>query len=355
MGEVAADEGVDGQNGRAQTDVVVIGAGPAGLFSVFQLGILNLKAHVIDILDRPGGQCAELYPEKPIYDIPGFPEVTGQELTDRLLKQAEPFEPVFHLQELVSHLDHLESGRYLIKTDMGTEIECGAIIVAAGGGSFTPKRPPIPHIEDYEDQSVHYAVRRMEMFRDKRLVVAGGGDSALDWTIHLAPIARSLTLVHRRPGFRAAPDSISKMEELVEAGDIEFHVANIKGLEGEHGRLDAVLLNNEERGDYKIDCDMLLPFYGLTMKMGPVASFGFTFDDDEKIPVDTEFFATDRPGIFAVGDIATYPGKLKLILSAFHEVALAARGCFKTIHPDVELKLGYTTSNKALQKKIGVA
>jgi thioredoxin reductase (NADPH) len=348
-------EAADGDSGRANTDVVVVGAGPAGIFAVFELGILNLSCHVIDILDRPGGQCAELYPEKPIYDIPGFPEVTGNELSDRLIKQAEPFGATYHFQQLANSVERLDNGRYVVTTDIGTEIECGAIIIAAGGGSFTAKRPPVPGIEAYEDTSVFYLVRQMEKFRDKRLVIAGGGDSALDWTIHLAPIAKSLILVHRRAGFRAAPDSISKMEELVDAGKVQLHIAQMKELHGENGQLDAITFTHKEDGDYRYECDMLLPFFGLTMKMGPVANFGILFDEDEKIPVDTEFFGTNLPGVFAVGDIATYPGKLKLILSSFHEVALAARGCFKTIYPDVELKLGYTTSNKALQKKIGVA
>jgi thioredoxin reductase (NADPH) len=343
------------EGGRASTDVVIVGAGPAGIFAVFELGILNLSCHVIDILDRPGGQCAELYPEKPIYDIPGFPEVTGNELSDRLIKQAESFDATYHFQQLANSLERLDNGRYVVTTDIGTEIECGAIIVAAGGGSFTPKRPPVPGIEAYEDTSVFYLVRQMEKFRDKRLVIAGGGDSALDWTIHLAPIAKSLILVHRRAGFRAAPDSISKMEELVDAGKVQLHIAQMKELHGDNGQLEAITMTHKEDGDYRYECDMLLPFFGLTMKMGPVANFGITFDEDDKIPVDTEFFGTNLPGVFAVGDIATYPGKLKLILSSFHEVALAARGCFKTIYPDVELKLGYTTSNKALQKKIGVA
>jgi len=349
------NESADQGDGPFDTDVVVIGAGPAGIFAVFELGILNLKCHVIDILDRPGGQCAELYPEKPIYDIPGFPEVTGNELADRLIAQASPFNPAYHFNELAVSLERLPSGRFKVTTDADTVIEAGAIIVAAGGGSFTPKRPPVPGIEDYEGTSVFYAVRKMEQFRDKRIVVAGGGDSALDWTIHLAPVAKSLVLVHRRAGFRAAPDSITKMEELVDSGDVELHVAQMKELHGEGGQLEGITFTHKEDGDYRYDCDMLLPFFGLTMKLGPVAEFGLTFNEDDKIPVDTEFFSTNLEGVFAIGDIVAYPGKLKLILSSFHEAALAARGCFKTIHPDVELKLGYTTSNKALQKKIGVA
>lgn len=341
--------------GSHETDVVIIGAGPSAIFAVFELGLLGLKAHLIDILDKPGGQCAELYPEKPIYDIPGFPQVTGYELTDNLLKQAEPFEPVYHFNQLATSFDRLADGRFKITTDAETEVTAKVVLIAAGGGSFTAKKPPLKNLEPYEEaKSIYYAVRKMETFRDKRLIVAGGGDSALDWAIHLAPIAKSLTLVHRRDGFRAAPDSVAKMEELVDAGQIEFHVAQMKELNGDNGVLTSVSVESKVNGPYDIECDMLLPFFGFTMKLGPVAGFGIEFNEDDKIEVDTEFFQTHEKGVFCIGDIANYPGKLKLILSSFHEGALFARGAFKHINPDVELKLGYTTSNKALQKTIGV-
>lgn len=340
--------------GIHETDVVIIGAGPSAIFAVFELGLLGLKAHLVDVLDKPGGQCAELYPEKPIYDIPGFPEVTGYELTDNLLKQAAPFEPVYHFNQLATVFDRLPDGRFKITTDVDTQITASVVLIAAGGGSFTPKKPPLPDLEPYEAaNSIYYAVRKMETFRDKRLIVAGGGDSALDWTIHLAPIAKSLTLVHRRDGFRAAPDSVAKMEELIDSGDIEFHVAQMKHLNGDDGKITSVTVDSKVNGTYDIECDMLLPFFGFTMKLGPVANFGIEFNEDDKIEVDTEFFQTKERGVFCIGDIANYPGKLKLILSSFHEGALFARGAFRHINPDVELKLGYTTSNKALQKKIG--
>ena len=340
--------------GKHETDVCIIGAGPSAIFAVFELGLLGLKAHLVDILDRAGGQCVELYPEKPIYDIPAFPQVTGYELTSRLLEQAEPFEPQYHLSQLASKLDRLPDGRFKITTDLGTEITAPVLLIAAGGGSFTPKKPPLADIDDFEaGGSVHYAVRQMEKFRDKRLLIAGGGDSALDWTIHLQPIAKSITLVHRRDGFRAAPDSVAKMEKLVDDGKIEFHVAQMKKMNGADGKLESVSVESKVNGAYDIDCDMLLPFFGFTMKLGPVANYGIEFDEDDKIQTCTEFFQTKEKGIFAIGDIATYPGKLKLILSSFHEAALFARGAFKIINPDTELKLGYTTSNKALQKKIG--
>ncbi len=355
MSDIVAGNAGHGEDEAAfETDVVVVGAGPAGIFSVFELGLLNLKCHVVDILDRPGGQCAELYPEKPIYDIPGFPEVTGQQLTDNLLKQAEPFDAKFHLNELVTGLDRLDGGGFRVTTDAGTQIAAKAVILSTGGGCFSPKKPKVPGIENFEDSSVFYAVRKMERFRGKNLVIAGGGDSALDWTIHLAPLAEKLVLVHRRAGFRAAPDSISRMEELVDSGEIEFHVAEMRELKGNDGQLQSIVLESKDNGSYEVPCDVLLPFFGLTLKLGPLAEFGIDLTEDDKIPVDTEFFETSEPGVFAIGDNATYPGKLKLILSGFHEAALAARGCFKTIHPDVELKLGYTTSNKALQKQVGV-
>jgi thioredoxin reductase (NADPH) len=340
--------------GQHETDVIIIGAGPSAIFAVFELGLLGLKAHLVDILDKPGGQCAELYPEKPIYDIPGFPHVTGYDLTDSLMEQAAPFEPVFHFSQLATKFERLADGKFKLTTDVDTEITAPVVLIAAGGGSFTPKKPPLEGLEPYEEAgSIHYAVRKMDVFRGKDILIAGGGDSALDWTIHLAPVAKSVALIHRRDGFRAAPDSVAKMEELVESGKVQFHVAQMKQLNGESGALKSVSVESKTNGAYDIECDMLLPFFGFTMKLGPVANFGIPFNEDDKIEVDTEFFQTEEKGIFAIGDIANYPGKLKLILSSFHEGALFARGAFKTINPDVELKLGYTTSNKALQKKIG--
>jgi thioredoxin reductase (NADPH) len=339
---------------RITTDVVIIGAGPVGLFAVFELGLLGLKSHVIDILDKPGGQCAELYPEKPIYDIPALPVVTGGELVERLMEQCAPFEPQFHLSQMGEKLEKLENGHWLLTTDLGMEIEAPVIVVAAGGGSFVPKKPPIAGIEDYEGGAVHYAVRKMETFRGKHLLIAGGGDSALDWTLNLQPIAASVTLVHRRPDFRAAPDSVEKMRALAEAGKITFHVAQIAGLEGEGGVLTGVKLKSAEAGAFTAPCDTLLPFYGLTMKLGPIANFGLNLHEN-LITVDTEKFETSVPQIFAIGDINSYPGKLKLILSGFHEAALMAHQAFHYVHPDKKLRFQYTTSSSELQQRLKVA
>ncbi len=339
--------------GKHKTDVVIVGAGPIGLFAVFELGLLDLKAHLIDILDRPGGQCTELYPEKPIYDIPGLVEVTGQGLTDRLMDQIKPFGATFHLSQMAESLEKAGAG-WVIKTDAGTEIEARVVVIAAGGGSFMPKKPPIPGIEAYEDTSVFYAVRKMDRFRDKVVVIAGGGDSALDWTLNLQPIAKKLVLVHHRDGFRAAPDSVNKMRALVADGKMEFHVASIKSLNGAAGKLESLSLNSKERGDYQLPAEMLLPFFGLTMKLGPVANFGINLHEN-LIAVDTAKFESDVPGIFAIGDINTYAGKLKLILSGFHEGALMAQQAFRYCRPDEKLRFQYTTSSSSLQKKLGVA
>ena len=339
---------------RSLTDAVIIGAGPVGLFAVFELGLLGLKSHVVDILDKPGGQCAELYPEKPIYDIPALPVVTGGELVERLLQQAEPFEPRFHLSQMAEKLEKLDNGNWLLTTDLGMELEAPVIVVAAGGGSFVPKKPPIAGIEAYEGGAVHYAVRKMENFRGKHLVIAGGGDSALDWTLNLQPVAASVTLVHRRPDFRAAPDSVAKMHALADAGKVKFLVAQIAGLEGAGDQLTGVKLKSTEAGEWVEPCDTLLPFYGLTMKLGPIAGFGLNLHEN-LIPVDTEKFETSVPQIFAIGDINSYPGKLKLILSGFHEAALMAHQAFHYVYPDKKLRFQYTTSSSELQQRLKVA
>ncbi len=341
-----------------ETDVAIIGAGPIGLFAVFELGLLDLKAHLVDILDRPGGQCTELYPEKPIYDIPGLPIVTGQELTDRLLEQIKPFGPTFHFGEMAAALERLADGRWKLKTDAGTEIIAPVVVVAAGGGSFVPKRPPVAGIEAYENRGdgvgVHYAVRKMDTFRGKNILIAGGGDSALDWTLNLAPLAKSLTLVHHRDGFRAAQHSVNKMRELVDQGKIHFHVASVKQLHGEGGKLEAVTLSGADKKEWKLETDAFLPFFGLTIKLGPIAEFGLNLHEN-LIPVDTARFESETPGIFAIGDINTYTGKLKLILSGFHEAALMAQAAFHVCKPNEKLRFQYTTSSSSLQKKLGVA
>ncbi|SRR5579885_251066 len=337
-----------------ETDVAIVGAGPIGLFAVFELGLLDLKAHLVDILDRPGGQLTELYPEKPIYDIPGLPVVTGQELADRLMHQIKPFGATFHLGQLTRALEKLPDGRWKISTDADVEIVAPVVVIAAGGGSFTPKRPPIAGIEAYEGKSVFYAVRKMDAFRGRNIVIAGGGDSALDWTLNLAPIAKSLTLVHHRDGFRAAQHSVNRMRELVAEGKVRFHVASVKALHGEGGVLEAVTLSGADKTEWRHEADAFLPFFGLTMKLGPIAEFGLNLNEN-LIPVDTEKFQTGVPGIFAIGDIATYAGKLKLILSGFHEAALMAQAAFHICRPNEKLRFQYTTSSSSLQKKLGVA
>jgi thioredoxin reductase (NADPH) len=343
--------------GAHSTDVIVIGAGPIGLFAVFELGLLDMKCHLIDILDKPGGQCAELYPEKPIYDIPGYPVISGQELTERLIEQIAPFHPTFHLNEMATALSKTPDGKWKITTDLGTTIEAPVLVVAAGGGSFQPKKPSTPGIDLYENQGpglgVHYAVRKMEPFRGKHIVINGGGDSALDWTLNLQPIAERVTLIHRRDGFRAAPHSVAQMHALVEARKMDFVLGQVSELKGEHGKLDSVVVTGNDGAVHSIKADAFLPFFGLTMKLGPVAEFGLNLHEN-LIPVDTEKFESSTSGIFAVGDINHYPGKLKLILSGFHEVALMAQQAFRYVYPERRLHFQYTTSSSDLQEKLGV-
>lgn len=336
------------------TDVVIIGAGPVGLFAVFELGLVDLKCHVIDILDRPGGQCAELYPEKPIYDIPAFPEISGQGLTDNLMKQIEPFGAEFHYSQMVTNVEKLDDGSFRVTTDADETFVSKVIVVAAGGGSFQPKRPPVPEIESYEGKSVFYAVRKMEAFRDQDIVIVGGGDSALDWTLNLEPLARTLTLVHRRDQFRGHADSVNKMRSLIAEGKINFVRGQLSHLAGNDGMLSEVHLKTDG-GDMAIPATRLLPFFGLTMKLGPVADWGLDLHDNALIKVDTEKFETSQPGVFAIGDINWYPGKLKLILSGFHEGALMAQAAKRIVHPDEKVVFQYTTSSTKLQKKLGVA
>jgi thioredoxin reductase (NADPH) len=340
-------------NDVIKTDAVIIGAGPVGLFAVFELGLLDIEAELVDILDKPGGQCAELYPEKPIYDIPGLPVVTGHELTDRLMEQIKPFNPRFHLRQRVDELRPDGNGGFHLKTDVGTEFEAKIVVVAAGGGSFTPKRPPLEGIETFEDISVFYSVRRIEAFKGKTVVIAGGGDSALDWTLALQPVAKRVILVHRREEFRGAPDSVNRMRTLADAGELDFVIGQVMELHGANGQLEAVSIRGKDGAMTNRDCDTLLPFFGLTMKLGPVADWGLRLEE-EHVPVDTEKFETSTKGIFAIGDINTYPGKLKLILSGFHEAALMARQAHRYVHPDEKYVFQYTTSSTSIHKKLGV-
>ena len=336
-----------------KTDAVIVGAGPVALFAVFELGLVDIKAHVIDILDRPGGQCAELYPEKPIYDVPGLTVVTGQELTDRLTEQIKPFGAEFHFSQRVESLDRFDGGGFTLTTDLGKTFECKVVVIAAGGGSFTPKRPPLPGIERYEDISVFYSVRKMENFKGRDVLIVGGGDSALDWTLNLQPVAKSLTLLHRRQDFRAAPASVQKMFDLVERGDVTFKLGQVPELHGEDGKLASVTVKAPDGSSFEQKTEVMLPFFGLTMKLGPVANWGINLDEN-LIPVDTAKFETSEKGIFAIGDINTYPGKLKLILSGFHEAALMAQQAYHYVYPDKKLVFQYTTSSSSLQKKLGV-
>jgi thioredoxin reductase (NADPH) len=336
-----------------ETDALIIGAGPVGLFAVFELGLLDMKAHVVDILDKVGGQCAELYPEKPIYDIPGLPVVTGQGLTDALMEQIKPFGATFHLNQRIDALQRLEDGRFRLVSDTGTTFIAKVVVIAAGGGSFTPKRPPLAGIEAHEGRSVFYSVRRMDDFRGMDVLIVGGGDSALDWTLNLQPLANSLTLVHRRDEFRGAPHSVERMRALVADNKINLLIGQMAALHEEDGQLVGVTIKTKE-GETRVKANRLMPFFGLTMKLGPVANWGLNLTEN-LIPVDTEKFETSEHGIFAVGDINTYPGKLKLILSGFHEVALMAQAAYKIVYPGKRLLFQYTTSSSSLQKKLGVS
>ena len=332
-----------------KTDVVIIGAGPVGLFAIFELGLLNISCHVIDNLDKPGGQCAELYPEKPIYDIPSRVSISGQELTDDLLAQAKPFKPVYHLSQQVEKIEKLESNEWLVMTSLNQTIQAKCIVIAAGAGSFVPRKIPIKDIEQFEEKNILYAVRNKSILEGKKLLIVGGGDSALDWTNELSKVS-NVTLMHRRKEFKASPDSVSKMLELEKDKKINFLMGQIQNIEGsDNEKIKIATKDNEEVTNFEVD--YLLPFFGLKMELGPIANWGLNLDQN-LIAVDTEKFETSVKSIFAIGDINTYPGKLKLILSGFHEAALMAQECFKYCYPDKKNIFRYTTSSKELQKKL---
>ncbi|MGE3771235.1 MAG: NAD(P)/FAD-dependent oxidoreductase [Bdellovibrionales bacterium] len=335
-----------------QTDVIIIGAGPCGLFAVFELGLNDMRAHVVDILDKPGGQCAELYPEKPIYDIPALPMCTGAELVERLIEQGKPFNPTLHLGHMAEKLERVND-KWQLTTDQGLVLAAPVVVLAAGGGSFVPKKPPLAGIEAFENESVFYAVRQKDRFAGKTVMIAGGGDSALDWTLALQPIAQKIILVHRRDEFRAAPDSVAKMRALVAAGQVDLQIAQLAAVSGQGNKLQQVTLKRDDGSEAHILCDALLPFYGLTMKLGPIADFGINLHENH-IPVDTATFETSTPGIFAIGDINNYPGKLKLILSGFHEAALMSKKAFEYVHPGKRFRFQYSTSSSDLHNKLGV-
>ena len=332
-----------------KTDVVIIGAGPVGLFAIFELGLLNISCHVIDNLDKPGGQCAELYPEKPIYDIPSRVSITGQELTDDLLAQAKPFNPVYHLRQQVEKIEKIESNNWLLTTSVNKSIQAKCIVIAAGAGSFVPRKLPIKDIEHLEDKNILYAVRNKSILEGKKLLVVGGGDSALDWTNELSKNC-NLTLMHRRKEFKASPDSVSKMLDLEKNKKLNFLIGQIHNIEDlNNEKILVSTKNNDKITNFEVD--YLLPFFGLKMELGPIANWGLNLEEN-LIAVDTEKFETSVPSIFAIGDINTYPGKLKLILSGFHESALMAQECFKYCYPDKKNIFRYTTSSKELQKKL---
>ncbi|TAH32260.1 MAG: NAD(P)/FAD-dependent oxidoreductase [Alphaproteobacteria bacterium] len=326
-----------------KTDVAIIGAGPVGLFAVFECGMVRLKCHVIDALDMTGGQCTALYPEKPIYDIPGFPQVMAADLIKNLEQQVAPFAPTFHLGQQVQKLTRVGDG-WQIETSKGTKIECKTIIIAAGCGAFGPNRPPLEGIEKYEGKSVHYMVRAREDFRGRRIVIAGGGDSALDWAISLHDIAAKIYMVHRRDKFRGAPESVARLKQLTDAGKIELVVPyQLSALEGANGQISNVILETLDGQKRKLEADCLLPFFGLSMELGPIANWGLNLDHNY-IAVDPATAATNQPGIFAIGDIAKYAGKLKLILTGFAEGAIAAHAAYKIINPNQELHFEYSTT-----------
>ena len=337
-----------------ETDAVIIGAGPVGLFQVFELGLLEIKAHVIDSLPEAGGQCTELYPDKPIYDIPAIPVCTGRELVNNLLKQIEPFKPQFHLNQEVSTLEKQADGRFLIRTSQDQQFLSKAIFVAAGVGAFQPRTLNLDGIEAFVDKQVFYRVRNPEQFAGKRMVICGGGDSALDWALHFADQAASVTLIHRRDEFKAAPQSVAKMRALCVAGKMQLIIGQITGIESSDDKLTEIAVTNIDGEVQSIALDALLLFYGLSPKLGPIADWGLDIDR-KQVTVDTACFQTSTPGIYAVGDINIYPGKKKLILSGFHEAALAAFAAAAYLAPEKQIQLQYTTTSPKLHKVLGVS
>lgn len=336
-----------------ETDVVIIGAGPCGLFQIFELGLLDLKAHIIDALPMAGGQCAELYPDKPIYDIPGFPTVGAQELVDRLLKQAEPFKPTFHLGQQVQQVKKQDDGRFHIVTAAGTELLCRAVIIAGGVGAFQPVMLRLEGIERFHESQIFYRVKNPAQHAGKKVVVLGGGDSALDWALQMVERGCQVTLIHRSPQFKAAPASVNKFQDHVNAGKARLMIGQVLGYGENDGRLATLNVTTTDQQKQVIEVDDLLVFYGLSPKLGPIAEWGLNLNKNQ-IEVDTEKFQTSTPGIYAVGDINSYPGKKKLILSGFHEGALAAFAIKHQLFPNEKVHLQYTTTSPSVHKKLGV-
>ncbi len=334
-------------------DAVIIGAGPAGLFQVFELGLLDIHAHVVDTLPQPGGQCSELYPDKPIYDIPALPVCDAQELVDRLLKQIQPFSPTFHLGQEVQVIERLEDAKFYLRTSSGTEFTAKTVVIAAGVGAFQPRRLKLNDIDDLEDRVIHYRVSDPDTFAGTRIVVLGGGDSALDWALELQGVAREVTLIHRSKTFRAAPASVSKLMRCVERGEAGFMQGNVVSLQRQGEVLKTLGVLGADSVTRDIELDHLLVFYGLSPKLGPIAEWGLDRVKNQ-IMVDTEKFQTSIPGVFAIGDINTYPGKKKLILSGFHEAALASFAVKQHLDPKAKIHLQYTTTSTRLHERLGL-
>ena len=328
-----------------QTDILIIGAGPCGLFTVFEAGLLKLRCHLIDALPQPGGQCAEIYPKKPIYDIPAYPSILAGELVDRLMEQAEPFKPGFTLGERAEQIEKDDEDQFIVTTNRGTQHRAPIIAIAGGLGCFEPRKPPVPQLADFEDKGVEYIIKDPEFYRDKKVVISGGGDSALDWTIFLAEgVASEVTLVHRRKEFRGHLDSVQKVMDLAAAGRVKLmtdaEVIAVDG--GDH--LKSVEIKTKADGNHTIETDHWVPLFGLSPKLGPIADWNLNITKNA-VEVDTFDYSTNVPGVYAIGDINTYPGKLKLILCGFHEATLMVQSAFKRIYPDKNLVLKYTTVN----------
>lgn len=328
-----------------ETDIIIVGAGPVGLFTVFEAGLLKLRCHLIDALPQPGGQLSEIYPKKPIYDIPGFPDVLAGDLVDNLMKQIEPFKPGFTLGERAETLEKQEDGRWCVTTNRGTKHYAPVVAIAGGLGSFEPRKPPISNIVDFEDKGVEYIIRDPEFYRNKSVVIAGGGDSALDWTIFLANVAKEVTLVHRRSSFRGALDSVEKVMELAAANEINLVTeAQVVGLNGSDN-LEEVVIKHKKMGEMTRKTDHFVPLFGLTPKLGPIGDWGLEIEKSAIVVDNSLDYATNIPGVFAIGDVNTYPGKLKLILCGFHEATLMVQSAFKIVYPDKKASFKYTTVN----------
>jgi len=336
-----------------KTDVVIIGAGPSGLFQVFELGLLDIRAHIVDSLKQVGGQLAELYPEKPIYDIPAFPVVGAQELVDRLVEQIDPFAPGLHLGQMVTKLERRNDGRFLLETTAGTRFDTATVVLAAGLGAFQPRRLRAKGADAFEESQIHYRVQDPDCFTGKNLVILGGGDSALDWTLELYDRVEKITLVHRRPEYRAQPASVAKMKALAESGKLTEFQGNVRSVVAKDGRLGGLDIVGPDGGEHLLGADEVLVFWGLSPNLGPIADWDLEIEK-RQIQVDTETFQTSVPGIFAVGDINTYPGKKKLILSGFHEAALAAFGIQSHLHPDKKVRVQYTTTSPVIHERLGI-